>query len=338
MASARPTNHLELRVIGLQRSGNHAIITWILNQHLGQARCFLNDVGHGNADPYTSHNGFLAANLGFRTPTYAEQEQIRLARKTLLVYSLEDDLAKMCEGHIFLNDEWFREGLRDHEGHVGRSEHRLDVLIIRDPFNFFASRLKALHSLTGCKDLPTIISSWTLAARRALAISSRQDPTRIVVSFNAWFASEAYRRTLSQCVLGSFDDDAMSKVTTFGGGSSFDGKRYDKLTGRALIRNWRKMITPAHWGQARRHFRRLLAPNARQMQVLERWRVMEDDPVFRAIFRDPEVLELSEALFGELPGTRRFVESVRHQTSRRDLDSAYRYRGANVATSTLIHH
>ena len=45
------------------------------------------------------------------------------------------------------------------------------------------------------------------------------------------------------------------------------------------------------------------------MKVLERWREMQQDPVYCNLFRDSELLELSERLFGTLPGSREFVNA-----------------------------
>jgi hypothetical protein len=40
------------------------------------------------------------------------------------------------------------------------------------------------------------------------------------------------------------------------------------------------------------------------MRVLERWRAYESDPVFVEIFRDAELVELSDHIFGRIPGTK----------------------------------
>ena len=45
------------------------------------------------------------------------------------------------------------------------------------------------------------------------------------------------------------------------------------------------------------------------MKVLERWREFEDDPRFRSILEDGELLGLSKELFGKPPA------AVRHDTA-----------------------
>ena len=46
------TNEIEIRVLGLQRSGNHALITWITAQYPKKSWCFLNNIKHGDYDPH----------------------------------------------------------------------------------------------------------------------------------------------------------------------------------------------------------------------------------------------------------------------------------------------
>jgi hypothetical protein len=45
--------------------------------------------------------------------------------------------------------------------------------------------------------------------------------------------------------------------------------------------------------------------------VFERWKHLAEDNKFRALFFDDELLSLSEDLFGEIPGTREFVKSIK---------------------------
>ena len=47
------------------------------------------------------------------------------------------------------------------------------------------------------------------------------------------------------------------------------------------------------------------------MAVLNRRRAMRDDARFQQICSDPAPLELSERLFGKIPGTRAFVAQQR---------------------------
>ena len=70
------TNFLEIRVIGLMRSGNHAIIDWIQQQYAGHSICFLNNVKHGEIDPYTNYTNISLTGI-------VEEIDIEALRKQL---------------------------------------------------------------------------------------------------------------------------------------------------------------------------------------------------------------------------------------------------------------
>src|SRR5689334_6655683 len=137
------TNELELRVCGIQRSGNHAIISWIIEQFHGKPACFLNNVKHGDYDPYLVAPQRQASGMD-GVPAAQRQE----VPKALLVYSYEDDAKRLKPGATSLLEGAFSlEFEARREEYLGTSARRLDVLIIRDPANNFASRLKKLEKL-----------------------------------------------------------------------------------------------------------------------------------------------------------------------------------------------
>ena len=42
---------------------------------------------------------------------------------------------------------------------------------------------------------------------------------------------------------------------------------------------------------------------ADRMQLLERWKLSRDDPDYRKLFEDRELVALSREIFGHIPGT-----------------------------------
>lgn len=295
-------NALEVRTFGLQRSGNHAVLQWMMDQHRGHRIVFLNDVRHGDHDPYTEL--WEPEFHGFDGET--DLERIRRAPKRLLLYTYEDSRVNMAPDQASLlatlHDADFE---ANREGYLGSSAHRLDFVILRDPFNFFASRLRRLNDLTGVRDLAWIVDNWKTLAHLALD-DPGTDEAPFVVLFNRWQSDPDYRRNLCGRLRGDFSDATLNRVSDHGGGSSFDGKDHIPLTFAELRRDWRKARDPA---QIRSWMRRLRARGAEAMDVHGRWRHMRDDPGYRALFADGELLRLSEAVFGELPGTRAFVKS-----------------------------
>lgn len=306
--SDTPTNYLELRVLGLQRSGNHAVIEWILEQHSGKKACFLNNVRHGEHDPYVTARQSYSYGFGDdRNPV-----AVRSAPKHVLIYSYEDDHRQMQEGRNILASVYDEGFERAREQYLGRSKHRLDIIILRDPFNFFASRLKKHDSLPGVvRDLDVTRSNWKVLATHVLAEDANPMGNTLFVNYNRWFSDKQYRRDLSARLLGSFSDASLSAVSGFGGGSSFDSTDYSRLTWRAILRKWRKAFDPKAYTRLRKQWSRVVAPGAQNMKVLERWQELREDSTYRKIFADRELLELAQRLFGDLPGAREFGNPIR---------------------------
>ncbi|WP_148306638.1 hypothetical protein [Gemmatirosa kalamazoonensis] len=287
-------NELELRVCGLQRSGNHAIITWIVEQFAGRPACFLNNVRHGDHDPYVVAPQRFAYGMDG-----VPQEAWRDTPKDLLVYSYEDDAKRLLPNATSLLASAFSPAFEARrEAYLGRSARRLDVLILRDPANNFASRLKKLEKLTGVKDLPTIVAYWKELARAAIAVEERGDEDTVVVLYNRWFADRKYRQTLSRRLGGTFSDASLRHVSEIGGGSSFDKTAMSAdLTYGDVFKHWRKLFRPQTYRRLGEYWKRL--NGARQMKVMDRWKDFEQDPRLHDMLADPELQALSRRIFGE---------------------------------------
>ena len=249
-------NQTEIRVIGMSRSGNHAIINWILAQAPGRT-CFLNCAEPGwnpflTARPRTPElPGWRALYKGFEIE--AEREG-RLSRKDLLVHSYED---------TFLGPFKKPQNEARHDEWVGPSARRIDLLILRDPRNLFASRLASGY---GWLDAEIVVRIWSQHAREFLGLRRNLRQERLMVSYNEWVTSAEYRWRVAESLGLEFDDRATHKVPAAAGGSSFDGTAYD---GRA-----------------------------EEMPVLRRWHRFFGDERFHRMLT-AEVLELSDRVFGE---------------------------------------
>ncbi|MCF6263567.1 MAG: hypothetical protein L3J24_08300 [Xanthomonadales bacterium] len=285
--STTEMNFLELRVCGLMRSGNHAIIDWIINQHAGQPVCFLNNVKHGDNDPYIHYRQKVLYGIDEDISI----EVLRSLPKQLLICSYEDREELESARLDFLNSAT-RLGMDAiRRRYLGRSQHFFDILIVRDPFNCFASRVKLLQTrgaMRGVKNLALILHNWKVTARAAIALEKYPEANKIVINFNRWVTDVDSRQQLSKRLLGTFSDESLLSVSSFGGGSSF---QQDQQT----------VDTPV------------------QSNILERWQLMAADRNYLRMICDPEVLVLSEKLFGELPGTRALVNAARNHMTSREL-------------------
>jgi len=260
----------------MQRSGNHAVINWIARQSrgsmffLGDVRLFQNPydgmeelehfVDGSRVAQITLYNE--AERETFKSTVYFDEVIGKFTLKSLLLYNYEDKpLSDICSNAFEQrHDEW-----------LGISERRLDVLLIRDPYNLFASRLRSRGTLTGLNHLEKEIDLWKQYAREYLGIDRELNKERVFVNFNEWFTNRTYRRSLAHSLGLQFTDRGLEEMSSDFIWSSFDGAFYN---GRA-----------------------------QQMKLDQRWRDYAYDRDYRGIFRDRELVSLAEAIFGVIPGT-----------------------------------
>ncbi len=259
------TNDVEICIVACKRSGHHAILNWIAEQFAAEPYV-LNNCRVGES-PFTETRRRLE-----RRGSVDEAEACRaeesgaLTEKRLLIYNFEDcDLRA-----VFSPEERSRR-----ERALGPSRTRLNVVVLRDHYNLFASRL---HRVRLGSDVPRERLDKALAARdlyvqyarECLGETSIVDEPCIPVLYNHWFTDAAYRRDLSARLGGTFRDDSMRRVAAHGEGSSFDGVAFG---GRAD-----------------------------EMAVLDRWRGLASNHFYRAIVGDAAMRRCTARLFPELDG------------------------------------
>lgn len=255
-------NQREYRIVGMSRSGNHAIINWIFQQSEGRT-CFLNCV-EGKMNPFRSarprHNGNVYK-VNYADFDLEAERAGHFSSKDTLIYNYEDS---------FLGPVFHPTYEIQHDEFVGRTRQRFDLLILRDPFNLFASRLRSGI----CGHSPLVdVRIWKQHAREFLGQRSHLRYNRTLINYNTWYTDTAYRRRLTEKLGLRFTDAGIDQVPRTGDGSSFDGRQFD--------------------GQARR------------MRVLERWKHYQDNPAYRRVIQDEQLLYLARTIFGEIRDTER---------------------------------
>jgi hypothetical protein len=248
-------NSREFRVIGLSRSGNHAIINWILKQARGRT-CFLN-CAEPKSNPFESARPLddgRRAIASYADFDLCAERARRFSRKDLFMFSHED---------CFLGSIARSRFEHEHDAYVGRSDYRADILILRDPFNLFASRRKAG---IGEVSASVALRIWKQHAREYLGERRYLRLPRILTNYNLWCARRAYRAAAAAELGLEFDDLGSSEVPAAANGSSFDGRRFH---GRAA-----------------------------GMATARRWRYFADDPAFHRLF-DDETHALAAQIFAD---------------------------------------
>ena len=168
--------------LGMQRSGNHAIIEWY-RSHFDCSVIFQN-----NIDVY----GAVAQVHRTSTPPF--QHWIR---------SYEN-----------IDPETLAEWGTDPEAAIDRL-----LVVLRDPYNWTASMCKRFN---GGENKPMIFKTWqeTIPTYIRLCDYVRTHPNNWV-NYNFWFQAPKYRRQLEERWGLEQNDDTVDKVSDFGGGSSF---------------------------------------------------------------------------------------------------------------------
>jgi hypothetical protein len=151
------------------------------------------------------------------------------------------------------------------------------VPLVRDPYNWLASLVKVLHRESYIKeaDVPSYIGMY----KALLALHDERGPG--VWSYNSFVADPAYRAERARLFDGfklEWAERALGETPRFGGGSSFGGQKAD-------------------------------AESLRQA-VFERWKSVTDDPVYRRLIRDAEMLDAYARVFGDLPEAREWADSL----------------------------
>lgn len=261
-------NRTEIRLSGMSRSGNHAIIDWMLRQASGRW-VFLN-CAEGKTNPFASCRPLSDGRpwrASWETFDLDAEQAGDLTPKDLLLHSYEDSYNAHAFSRVYEDN---------HDAWVGPSTERLDVLILRDPFNLFASR----RAMGAELPRPTALRMWKQHARTALKALTARRPGKsrpLPILYNRWASDPAYREEIAGRLGLTFTDEGIDTVAACNGGSSFDGLRYDGRAGA--------------------------------MRVTDRWRAYADDSEYLSLF-DAEMVDLSARLFGPPPHLPRLPETA----------------------------
>ena len=202
-----------LVVHGLKRSGNHAITSWLQGHAPFE---FFNNViwinSILNGEPYPPPFENLDALL--KTRIASRRDRLIAAWTRRLMVSLEDHPLSVS---AFKHPDRLR---------------TVNILVVRDPRNLFASRIRMASRLdvlcfrTDRTSMQRFVDLWKSHARECLGMTGVLR-NKVCIYYNAWCASQAYRRRISERLHLKFTDERFNQVSDEGGGSSFDGLAFD---------------------------------------------------------------------------------------------------------------
>lgn len=224
-----------LRTYGMRRSGNHAIINWLLRNAAGGS-VFLNNCTVGRPARRT----WRSIELNGKRVSVTKGEPITPVTSVagdgaLVVVSYEDfspDPDDMAAG--------LTADLPD-------SDVTHEVLFYRNFMNWAASLLRKIQAND---DLDTLVCLRIMMValdkyRDMLELITRAKPLGLVpVNYDRWIARPVYRETILETLGLPCKDNSLGVVQPYGGGSSFqkDVTRAEELNAET---RWREMANDA---------------------------------------------------------------------------------------------
>ena len=251
------SNKVEIRVYAMMRSGHHAVISWL--RSMSKRSLFLNNI-------YEEHRAGKDIEYVWGSEEHDDRD--------FYIFNVEEARIRDVERLVSENDIFYN----------GHSSNVVRVVVLRNPFNMFASRLQMSRNLRAesCSHTNThgevsffgkdSVRMWCQHAKECLRDTSGHGtmilPKKFVyINFDAWVLSSGYRSYIANQIGATtrqiFGSNARMRPK-YGSGSSF-----------------------------------LFGNMERPVEVVNRWRRFMYDDEYIDIFSDEEMLSLCRYLFGD---------------------------------------
>lgn len=256
------TNINEYRIFGMRRSGNHFIISSIMSCFNKNEVYFFNDL----PDPI---NIYKSLNRAYHDGNVDKFPQLadRLVTKDMYNYDNIINSNKKCLIQSY-EDNDLNIVIRLNEQNIGKTINKFNILILRDCYNWLASRLQHVkkHKVGTTKVTPNIINIWKQYAKEYLGITNYLGNNKILINYNQFVIDKEYQKDIIEKLSLDYKLLNTDVVSAFGKGSSFVGMKCDD----------------------------------NKQNYNERWKVYMNDPTFKKLIDDPELIELSDKIFGKI--------------------------------------
>ncbi len=195
-----------LRVYGMRRSGNHAIIDWMMRNAPDGAGLFLNNC-KPNRDPLKTASGISLYEGGVVAPYDRAKDKVRAAGEApFTLVSYEDRMPSPARSPLFNAPE-------------------TRVIIYRSFLHWAASLLRKIQGNAGYGPLERMRVMMQAMRTYDEILDRVQEADVVSVCYDDWVSDEDYRRAaLDRLDLPGRDLD-LGAVQRYGGGSSFQGKK-----------------------------------------------------------------------------------------------------------------
>lgn len=254
------TNEKDYRIFGLKRSGNHMVIGSIISSFDDGEVFFINDIRTPRTPLtgsrpkttrcyLTNKDKIFMGNLTSKLVS-AEKYTLPVFRnnRKVLIQSYEDfGLSAITE----INKQ-----------DIGKSEHYYNVIILRDPYNWIASRIKLKQKIQDISVDNQIIDLWKQYAREFLGETNILGEQKVCVNYNKFIIDQNYQKEICDMLGIAHEKMSLDHQLNFGFGSSFTGL---------------EKSDPSSYNN--------------------RYKNYNNHPIFKMLISDPLVKEYSEKIF-----------------------------------------
>jgi hypothetical protein len=250
----------EYRIFGLRRSGNHMIIAAIISCFDKQEVHYYNDV----VNP-TNLVGQLSRSYHNKSVDKLMELSDRLVDKSAYNVNIIKNSHKRCLIHTY--EDKNLDIINSINKQNFNSVKIYNILILRDPYNWLASRIQHYKKNVGCTVVnEKILNLWKNYAREFLSETNTLGIGKIVINYNKFIIDEHYRREIATKLNLDANKMKIDAVLGFGKGSSFtDLKKVENKN-----------------------------------SYNERWKLFQNNVVFKNWINDKELRELSNKIFGNI--------------------------------------
>jgi hypothetical protein len=250
----------EIHIIGIQRTGQHAITSWI--------------IGHFNKCYYKNNMSTFYDNVNVSLePPFWFFEKGKDDWDVINSFDIKENDAFIMGTEISLPKIKLNKNLEVRKNELCYinnckkfSINSKNLMVLRNPYNHYASILNWKRNKR-LRDPNQFIKVWLSYVNEILNEGSSIN-NKIVVIYDKWFSSIDYRKSISQQLGLNFSDARLNTVMKIGinksWGSSFDGMNYKN--------------------------------KAQNMDVLNRYKDFIDDEKFKIVYNNIEIKEKCKIL------------------------------------------
>jgi len=284
--------------ISMSRSGSHGISNFILDLYDGPKVRLHGNIYNTNREDQIWRNEeetIIRKGIMGEAPVSEEKPLIE-------EYKREDNIYLSLlkeEDTMIKNIDFYTDNLSKWNKLIGQYSNLKFVLSIRDPFNMLSSVFSHMHLKREFQDYARVEDAniilgekltlrrekWKNHAREFLGITNHLK-NKVCIHYNKWIFDKDYKEEIANNLDVEFNKDLRNKLV----GTSFGKKEINKITGLDLIERWKKNVDKSEYYIYAREF-----------------------------FKDEEILDLSNKIFGNIEGTEIFYDNNSEELQKKHL-------------------